>query len=291
MGKWILGGIALTVCSAVGVYFAACHAIDQPGSLVSCCTSVASQVIQATTSGTVAGAVASAVVDPLTPLDVPSESFEPIVIEDTEEQGGLENPSHGLVPVARGVLHRFLTAGTPEIAAPESVTILEGVKTQDFMPYADENATTSEDDECCEGCWLQSLVSELLEELAEVLTQGSPEVQTEEPASDETQENPSSEESADPSSLPNMQEDPYYHHHYPSCPYTGRCPYPGSYVPPIVHPVEPVAPPLPAPEAPKPPKKKFSWFGASTSVAHPEVDTMECRPTDLPRPVENRRPY
>jgi hypothetical protein len=286
MGKWILGGIALTVCSAVGVYFAACHAVDHPGSIVSC-SSVASQIVQVVNPSSMVGAVVNAVANPVAFVasDLVAEAVEPIVIEGNDEESSCPLQS---------ILH-FLTAGTSEITAPEDITILGAKPMPESMPYADED--TSEDeaqtqDDCCADCWLKSFVTVVLGELAEVLSQGSPEVQVEEQGSDETQEDASSEESADPANLPRMQEDPYYHHHYPSCPYTGRCPYPGSYVPPVVRPVEPVTPPQPTtPQAPTPPKKKFSLFGASSRVAHPEVDTMECRPTDLPRPTLPRRPY
>ncbi|MBM4073617.1 MAG: hypothetical protein FJ271_32560 [Planctomycetes bacterium] len=99
-------------------------------------------------------------------------------------------------------------------------------------------------------------------------------------------------------------EDPHYHHHYPSCPYTGHCPYPYHYNIPRVDPVqrrsnetqptqpaethaeEQQAPPEPMPPV-KPVKKKKKLFflligeAVSDCACQPGVDTMECRPSDL----------
>lgn len=91
-------------------------------------------------------------------------------------------------------------------------------------------------------------------------------------------------------------QDSHYHHHYPSCPYTGGCPYPYHYNVPRV---DPPAATAPAAEEQEPPaelvkpvtpvkKKKVMWFmGEFMSINQPAVDTMECRPTDIHGDVES----
>lgn len=125
------------------------------------------------------------------------------------------------------------------------------------------------------------------------------------PPSEESPMNPAEaqESGANPNHHP-AREDPHYHHHYPSCPYTGRCPYPYHYNIPRVDPVErrsnetqPTQPaeiqaeeqqqssvePMPPVKPSKVKKKKFLFLliGEEASECQPGVDTMECRPSDL----------
>ncbi len=113
---------------------------------------------------------------------------------------------------------------------------------------------------------------------------------------------PRSQEEQDSTTPPDgqpapLQEDPAYHHHYPSCPYTGRCPYPYHYSVPRVEPVNPPRaeeqepkskPPVKPMKPLKPVKKKFLLlFMGEMDFCHPDVDTMECRPTDIHGEVES----
>jgi hypothetical protein len=87
-------------------------------------------------------------------------------------------------------------------------------------------------------------------------------------SNDESQENaaPHKPGAAD------LREDPNYHQQYPSCPYTGGCPYPHQYTVPKVQPTE----------TPKTSPRDNNVSTDPDNVVHAEVDTMECRPTDLP---------
>lgn len=131
------------------------------------------------------------------------------------------------------------------------------------------------------------------------------------PPGSETPMNP--DEPQEPGANPDQhpaREDPHYHHHYPSCPYTGRCPYPYHYSVPRVDPVErprseqpstppattepsepanPMDPMTPKPAKPVKKKKKllFLLIGEAVSDGPYGVDTMECRPTDIDGKVKS----
>jgi hypothetical protein len=95
----------------------------------------------------------------------------------------------------------------------------------------------------------------------------------------------------------NLQEDPSYHHQYPSCPYTGQCPYTGHcpypyhynvpsvpYTEPVTQPVETSKPKKPAKVQPVQPTQPLKPIKEVTPMSDLEtfgVDTMECRPSDL----------
>jgi hypothetical protein len=101
---------------------------------------------------------------------------------------------------------------------------------------------------------------------------------------------------------PNCKEDPAYHYQYPGCPYTGVCPYSGKSVsdsmdaPKPEEKKSPMSEPAPAgkrghrnvPSCKDPP-------GSEDTPVHPEVDTMECRPSDAknsaPETASLRRPW
>src|SRR5262249_14920984 len=84
------------------------------------------------------------------------------------------------------------------------------------------------------------------------------------------------------------QEDEHYHHHYPCCPYTGRC-YPEDSTPSPAVPdvseekkVDKKSSPTKDKEEDQPPARKDSASEESNNNRHPEfrLDTMEFRPSD-----------
>jgi len=109
-----------------------------------------------------------------------------------------------------------------------------------------------------------------------------------------------------PGKLPNLQQDPNYHHHYPGCPYTGHCPYTGRYANPVMQPaqtptieeirkIKKKPEPIPMPQTeessiddtlPLKMKSLKSWWrkltcpDADECPKHPEVDTTEFRRSD-----------
>jgi hypothetical protein len=114
--------------------------------------------------------------------------------------------------------------------------------------------------------------------------------------------------------VPNCQEDPSYSHQYPSCPYTGsRCPcYPStspSSPKPEVNPLDELLPPTkkvkkPASssrlDSPQSHQLGIGLVSALRSVAppaeegyetHPDVDTMEARPSDIGKDMGQNDPF
>ena len=95
----------------------------------------------------------------------------------------------------------------------------------------------------------------------------------------------------------NLQEDPNYHHQYPSCPYTGQCPYTGHCpypyhynVPSVPYtetaptPSEIAKPKKPVktkPTKPAKPAKPVEKIDPMLDLETFGVDTMECRPSDV----------
>jgi hypothetical protein len=98
----------------------------------------------------------------------------------------------------------------------------------------------------------------------------------------------------------NLQEDPNYHHQYPSCPYTGQCPYTGHCPYPYHYnvPSVPHTETVPQPEIAKPkkpaknkpaqpvqppakPTKPVQKIDPMLDLETFGVDTMECRPSDV----------
>ena len=95
----------------------------------------------------------------------------------------------------------------------------------------------------------------------------------------------------------NLQEDPSYHHQYPSCPYTGQCPNPGHcpypyyynvpsvpYTEPTSQPAQPaeiIKPKKPAKVKPTKPGKPIPEVIPMSDLETYGVDTMECRPSDV----------
>jgi hypothetical protein len=111
-------------------------------------------------------------------------------------------------------------------------------------------------------------------------------------------ENPNTEDSNPPNpENTNLQEDPNYHHQYPSCPYTGQCPYTGHcpypyhynvpsvpYTETAPKPSEIAKPKKPAkakPTKPAKPAKPVEKIDPMLDLETFGVDTMECRPSDV----------
>lgn len=108
----------------------------------------------------------------------------------------------------------------------------------------------------------------------------------------ETQEQTDPDKAATPSSEPKdgseCKEDPNYYHHYSGCPSTNYCPYTGRCYP-AVEPQQPPVKMTPGQDEttephvkPKKHTSKKPRFapGGEDSPMHPEVDTMEYRPSD-----------
>jgi hypothetical protein len=100
---------------------------------------------------------------------------------------------------------------------------------------------------------------------------------------DEPQEEGTNDQAGTGHDVPDCREDPAYHQQYPSCPYTG-CPHPYSYHPAGTMPVEsvPGKKPVKKPACNSQPKPVKPCCGdGEQAKPHPDVDTMEARPTDL----------
>ena len=130
---------------------------------------------------------------------------------------------------------------------------------------------------------------------------------------------PATEESEayDPGRPPAMREDRHYHHQYPGCPYTGcpytgRCPQPIREVLPVEQPAkpkkagqepEPIGPPHVESESQEPPDRPEARRSLRLSLpravgpagdecpTHFEVDTTECRRSDLRWNVQGPIPF
>jgi hypothetical protein len=103
---------------------------------------------------------------------------------------------------------------------------------------------------------------------------------------------------------PDCKEDPNYHHHYPACPYIGTCPYSGrSYTGQTESDARPMheTKKIPITDLTPPGTRAHRLSGLSNleetdrNQAHPEVDTMEFRPSDAKNgeleKSRTRRPY
>ncbi len=243
-------------------------------------------------------------IEPGARLDVPEEyaidkeweqwyddSESPVMPEVGTEEGTEENSASGTeesYPLQLCVPMQEPEAGT----SSEAIWSIEmiGVGTvRDLLKLLrchGEDACASGDEDDCG--WLLRLLGfgRLMDESAEQpMTESEPM-----PASEEaTEEMP-------------MRDPDYHRYHYHGCPYSG-CPYPHAYTPPVYTPpvTTPVPTPAPAPEA-KPTRKPRRGCGESqmsfwqrlmSLVQDPSgpanVDTMECRPSDIHR--EPRMPH
>jgi hypothetical protein len=335
MRKMIWCGTALLVFGVAAVFFAARYAAMNPDSLLGRCAHAAYFVgvrcnplvymNRPAKEQVAAGKVVPGAGLPIPAAVVPGDEHqeapvaerpdvpdvvESIVVDDGEE--------HEAAPVPADE--------TPEPVRLQDSNDKDMDKLPISMPYADEN-----DDEVgdlgdragcagmpeflkglmqdnstkscpsCTQCVVQSivdLVKELLgDEPAEQVEVPAAPVQVAPEAGQQNGEE-AQEVRPEPKSGSGFREDPYYHHQYPGCPYTGQCPYPHHYN----------LPPVTPPAAPSKKGEKSSphshlildeWHTvqwtqlqsaeagiknlmAGVNAVHPEVDTMECRPTDLP---------
>ncbi len=316
MRKWIWGFTALVVFAAAGVYLAADYAAKHPDSLLA---QMSAHLVSKTSP---VAAITRTVHDRVllrdgedriakikrtvewTPIDRLVDLVEPIVVEaqpqpddDAEEA---EIPQEVLECRNR---------------VPERLTT-----PPDRMPYADNESIDSEACECecqdtcptggcCEccswffdcckstaNCW-QRFVDFLFHTEAdeddksawndfEELEMAAVEELTEEEASE-----PFETEMMEEMEMPLLEEDPHYHHHYPCCPYTGRCP---SYqhrdfsvpcYPPAKMPADDEQAEDMDPEAEKTftPDTSSSFYHPEDpySPVHVNANTMECRPSEV----------
>lgn len=290
MRNWVWGGFALAVFAGAGVYLAADHSVRHPDSFVGRCAisalKLGSQVgpivlNRATSAVPWRGLSQRQTTLPDKPVcryyDVPvacmppADGFEPIVVE--------------VEPVSQ---NEYVE---PVIFSTASRTV---AATPTLMPYA-----ADEGDEPCEGTcvleWLgcdQSccqLFSNCMKALRVVTgIEQSVQVEVIDETDDETVEQPQAPEQ--PETIPltpeqssgieeipygRMQEDPYHHHHYPCCPYTGRCPQPY----PTAYPI------IPRAEESNIRQNKPVINAAATPATPSKVtagaETMDAKPSDI----------
>jgi hypothetical protein len=162
------------------------------------------------------------------------------------------------------------------------------------MPYAEDGMQPNDDyfPFSTWFSWLQDRPHKKgSQEESEMVPQAEPMV----PATDPTYPAypfPPGVDPVSPPGLPNCQESPYHQHQYPGCPYMGGCPYGGGRCSP-----PPVQEPTPPKALKKKKKKKLKLTPASLirklkkgidaeeikkGEAVPRLDTMECRPSDIP---------
>jgi len=292
---WV--GIALMICTAAGLWLYAKRSSQE--TLVANAAKPVGQsaVVNIAPVPSAPGLRASAPIFEPLPTPADAEPIEPIVVEMRDERVSPPSRSDGILNATDG-----------EACEPIISTPLEAPPA--YMPYADED-TTSVPLNCrtvrsetgtCRGSWgwLSSCeepatsgacdcctwIMELINKFASVL---SPTAPVEGPPVDgEAQELPM--DLRERLGLPTMREDPNYHYHYPSCPYPGNCPYPYHYQLPPVPPVRPAVPQRESPPAPErdKPHRQISFFTPDMEGAG--VDTMECRPSDLPH-LGRHRPF
>jgi hypothetical protein len=300
MRKRFWTGVALMVCTAAGVWLYARRASEE--TLIACAVKPVGQTAAAEIAPTpaVVGSGAShPVFEPL-PTAADVETIEPIIVEAREEPR--------VSPPFR--IGGILNSGEEEICEPIISTPLEAPPA--YMPYADEplgstplvGAAIASESTACPGSWgwlcsqeeapscpctctctCGAWIMDLVNKFASVLCPPAP-VEGPPPPDGEAQEPPM--DLRERLGLPSLREDPNYHYHYPSCPYPGNCPYPYHYQLPPVQPVRPMLPQRESPPAPKrgEPHRQISYFTPDMESAG--VDTMECRPSDLPHLGRNR---
>lgn len=223
-----------------------------------------------------------------------------IVTEEQERTNGLEN-GHGYTNVA---LDAGQPAGTQSIFPRGSTVTVDPGTGQDpddcpkimppcnddegeapaVMPYVEDQDTASADKDCAD--YLKRTVNELRDRGKEI--RDSDAGQEESEAGDEQE--------------PPLEEDPAYHHQYPGCPHSGYCPYSGRGPADDYEPVpppksekksaddaeesEPAQPTIQEKQHSKEDKNQAKHpngggkCGSEECPAHPEVDTMEFRPSD-----------
>jgi len=190
-------------------------------------------------------------------------------------------------------------ADDDEVEVQESGTQADAACMTEFLKMLVQNHGTKPCPSCSRG-----LVQSVVDCVKEMLGQDTDSAEQVEVPAEPVQVSPApggaggeeaQENGKGPNSGSGFREDPYYHHQYPSCPYTGQCPYPHNYnLPPVTEPMK----------KSKPDEQSrlildedriMQWTQAATtdagvkalmanidSVLHGDIDTMECRPTDVP---------
>jgi hypothetical protein len=208
--------------------------------------------------GKVVGAVEAA--EALEPIHVQ----EAVVPEPAEELGETEEPQ--LAPADLDATYKPASVYMPPCYDEQAEDHPE------CMPMAEDGC--GEDKGCCP---LKAFFHWFMG------TSGSPAAEESAPAED-CPACPGEEE------VPNCQEDPVYHHQYPSCPYMGGgCPSPGH----CPAPAPATGPGHDIPAHPKCPPGCPRPDGDSCvpCPAHHDVDTTECRPSDLERDASRDIPF
>jgi hypothetical protein len=324
MRKAFWCGAVGMIAGIAAVYGAAIYAERHPGSWFSHCLTkpVGESAVAAHTSSLIVNlgeAVASATgeVVPMTPrrsckveceavaeecpnvCDNPPavEATEPIQVTETDDGSTVSGCCHTPEESEAG------SQPQPECGAvvPDEVVMPvcpEENNGSASMPYADE---AKADDECSPFStwfnWLRSPDKKPgMNEESDAIPQAEPQT----PVMDPTYPPyPPGVDPVTPPGMPNCQMDPYHQHQYPGCPYMGGCPYGGSRCSP-----PPVQEPTTSKINKKKKKKKLKLTPASLlrkvkkgadaeelnaeERGVPGVDTMECRPSDLP--AENKDP-
>jgi len=252
------------------------------------------------------------------PLAERPEVVESIVVEEVDEREAAvpapagqtaeparlpEEPDGFTPPADDSDLPRLPTtmpyADDDEVEVQESGTQADAACMTEFLKMLVQNHGTKPCPSCSRG-----LVQSVVDCVKEMLGQDTDSAEQVEVPAEPVQVSPApggaggeeaQENGKGPNSGSGFREDPYYHHQYPSCPYTGQCPYPHNYnLPPVTEPMK----------KSKPDEQSrlildedriMQWTQAATtdagvkalmanidSVLHGDIDTMECRPTDVP---------
>jgi hypothetical protein len=254
------------------------------------------------------------------------ECVESIVVEDIEEGEAAPAAAGQTAEPAR------LPEEPDDFVAPPADNDLE--KLPVAMPYADHDDgqfqelkqpdcvcmaelfkwLVQNDNDCTKPCpsYSQCLVQSLIECIEEVLGKDAAPAEQVAPPAEPVRAAPETDrlsgeedQEVQRKSGTGFHEDPYFHHQYPGCPYTGPCPYPHRYrLPPVTPPVKP------SPRQEKSSQRShligdethimpwsvlletraIDWSSTEDGRTHPEIDTMECRPTDVP-PMDAHETY
>jgi hypothetical protein len=266
------------------------------------------------------------------------EAVEPIVVENAIEivdegtvivggriLGAIAGQVAGGAPIGAGAGALIGSAVAEESDEPPQQATTPEETGIPRMPYADEDEETSAVDGCgsvewqemirwfwgcdarCSGntvphCHFQMTLEKMIECIKAAEDETTSTTVDEETQEDARVNEENQDETGDNSETnpPQCEEDRHYHHHYPSCPYTGRCAYPPHYQRVVPYDMQRVTTPPETQDAPKPepeeqtsdtPRKKKKCFRSNYSPVHPEIDTLECRPSDGPEDYDLDEPF
>jgi hypothetical protein len=327
MRKMIWCGGVVLFAGVCAVYFAAYYAAENPDSLVARCARAAYYVgmrcnplvllNQRPAEQAFAGRPVPGAGLPLPAPEIPGEepeeaplqqpeAVESIIVEDTDpvasvpvgqtaEPARIPEDDAGLAPADDNVEKLPLTMpyADEDDADVDAAGFGCACMTGFFKQLLQGSEQCKKERPACNG-----LMESVVEFVRELLGQDGDAMEEAEVPADPVQigPGPDGEEAQDSRALPNpnsgLREDPYYHHQYPGCPYSGPCPYPHSPVlPPVTKPSKKSNQPRPQSHLNVNEDRIMQWTteAAFTSIlnhpegiVHPEVDTMECRPTDVP---------